>query len=406
MNVDDHPLEGARVASDDSWDETGEENTHRFMDALTMLALRWKSLLLATVVAGAAGLGAAFLMTPVFTATTLFIPPQAQQSGASAALASLGALAGLAGSATGVKSTTDQYVALMGSVTVADRIIDKFDLMTVYKTPFRYKARGRLSKNVAFTIGKKDGLVSIAVEDADPKRAASIANQYVEELRRLTSVLAVSEAQRRRMFFEKQLEETKGRLTAAQIALQATGFTEGALKSEPKAAAEGYAQLRAQLTATQVALQTMRESHADSSSEVLQLSAKLRALKDQVRAQEASAQGNAPIGDADYVGKYREFKYQETLFDLMARQYELARVDESREGALIQVVDVAQPPEHKTRPARLLIGLAGAAMGAIGFAIFLLVRARLADAMRDPETAARVALLKASLSRRTKAQQA
>ena len=401
MIIDDDERPIGLATADDAWDEADEPESHKFMESVTTLARHWRSLVAATVMAGAAGLGVAFLITPVFPAQTLFTPPQSQQNGASAALASLGALAGLAGGGGGIKSTTDEYVALMGSVTVADRIIDKFDLMSVYQTPFRDKARGHLAKNVSFAIGKKDGLVSVAVEDTDPRRAANMANQYVEELRRLTSVLAVSEAQRRRMFFEKQLEETKTRLTAAQIAMQATGFTEGALKSEPRAAAESYAQLRAQLTATEVALQTMRESHADTSSEVQQLSAKLRALKDQIHAQEATDQGAGKGGDADYVGKYREFKYQETLFDLMARQYELARVDESREGALIQVVDVAQPPEHKTRPARLLIGIISALAAAILYSAFLIVRARMAQAMTDPEVAGRFAAFKAAWSGRS-----
>ena len=296
-----------------------------------------------------------------------------------------------------MKSTADEYVALLGSITVRDRMIDKFELMPVYGVQFRDKARDVLGKRSEFSIGKKDGLITIVVEDEDPKRASAMANQFIEELRRLTSVLAVSEAQRRRMFFEDKLKETKDRLTAAQIALQGSGFTEGALKAEPRAAAEGYAKLQAELTSETVTLQTMRETLADGSADLQRQLAKVSALREQLRALEKSASTTASA--PDFVGKYREFKYQETLFDLMARQYELARVDESREGALIQVVDVAQPPEHKSRPARLQFGAITAACIGLAYALFLVVRGRIRTGLADPEVAQRWNALRAAFRR-------
>ncbi len=368
------------------------------LDMLLPVALHWRSLLIVTILAGVLGTGYAFMLKPIFTAKALFIPPQQQQSGASSALASLGALASLSGAGSALKNPTDEYIALLASVTVRDRIIDKFGLMEVYKADFRDKAREALGKRAQFAIGKKDGLVSVSVEDTDPKRAAAMANQFIEELRRLTSVLAVSEAQRRRMFFEKQLEETKAHLTAAQVALQDSGFTQGALKAEPRAAAEGYAKLQAELTSAVVALQTMQQSLADSTVEVQQQLAKVRALREQLKAREVP-DGSA-TGGPDFVGKYREFKYQETLFELMARQYELARVDESREGALIQVVDPATPPEHKTWPGRLFFGEVSALGAAFLYTLFLIVRGRLRAALSTPRGARRWAEFGQALHRR------
>ncbi len=368
-----------------------------YVELLLPLARHWRSLACVVILSGVLGTWYAFTLTPVFTARALFIPPQ-QQSGGASALASLGALAGMAGLGATVKNTADEYVAMMESVTVRDRMIDKFGLMSIYKAEFRDKARDVLGKSSKFTIGKKDGLISVDVDDADPKRAAAMANQYIEELRRLTSTLAISEAQRRRMFFEEKLKETKDRLTNAQVALQGSGFTEGALKAEPRAAAEGYARLQAELTAAVVALQTMRESFADSSVDVQRQMAKVSALREQVQAMEKS-DGSGSGGKTDFVSKYREFKYQEALFELMAKQYELARVDESREGALIQVVDPAQPPEHKSRPARLQFGLATAAVVGFLYALFLVLRGRVRASLADPQRAHRWEMLRSAFRR-------
>jgi uncharacterized protein involved in exopolysaccharide biosynthesis len=339
-------------------------------------ALLGQHLKLLTTVPLAAGLVAlsvtTFVITPSYTAATAFLPPQQQQSAAASALSQLGPLAGLVGGAVGGGRTpAEQYVALMLSVTVSDRIIDQFKLMEVYDEEFRMDARKELRSNVRIAVGRKDGLITVEVDDESPQRAADIANRYVDELRRMTGTIAVSEAQQRRMFFEHQLQQTKDRLTAAQLALQASGFSQGAIKAEPKAAAEGYARLRAEVTSAEVRLQTMRGNLADDTPEVRQQQATLGALRSQLaRLEEASDVNAGP----DYVGKYREFKYQETLFDLMARQYELARVDESREGALIQVVDPASPPERKSKPKRAVITAAATLVAALLLAMVVLMR--------------------------------
>jgi uncharacterized protein involved in exopolysaccharide biosynthesis len=328
-------------------------------------------LIVGPIVVGLLVLGITYLIAPTFTARTSLMPPQQQQSITSAALASLGALGGLAGMAGGIKSPADQYVALMQSTTVADRLIDKFKLLQVYDEEFGVEARRELEKNTRISVGRKDGLIVIEVDDDSPQRAADMANQYVEELRRLTSVLAISEAQQRRVFFEGQLKAVRDKLVTAQVALQGSGFSQGALRAEPKAAAESYARLRAEVTASEVRLQTLRGSLAESAAEVQQQLATLNALRSQLARVEQA--GDVAAGP-DYVSKYRDFKYQETLFELFARQYEIARVDESREGALIQVVDRATPPEKKSRPKRLAIAAAGAAATLVLLGLYILLR--------------------------------
>lgn len=340
-----------------------------------MLARR-RLIALFTISVGTLALLVTFLVPPWFTGVTVILPPQQQQSAAAAAISQLGALAGLAGGLSSVKSPADQYAALMQSTTVSDRIIDEFNLQVIYDDEYRQDARRRLKKNVQITVGRKDGLITVEVDDRDPARAAAMANAYVEALRQLTKSLAVSEAQQRRLFFEQQLAQTKERLSKAQAALEESGFSQGALKVEPKAAAEGYARLRAQATAVEVRLQTLRRMLAENTPEVLQQEAALNALREQLSRAERQDDSRSGSG---YVDRYREFKYQEALFDIFAKQFELAKVDESREGALIQVVDVAKPPERKTGPKRALLTLIAALSAlllAAGYALVTGVTAR------------------------------
>ncbi len=374
-----------------------EDDSVSLLDLALPLVEHWKLWILGSLAIGLAALGIAFLMTSTFTARTTFLPPQQQQSGLASALASLGGLAGLAGAAGAIKSPADQYVALMQSVSATDRLIDQFDLMKVYEADYRFEARKSLEQNTRIAIGKKDGLISVEVDDKSPQRAAEMANAYVEELRRLTSELAVSEAQQRRMFFEKELKEARDQLAKAQQALEASGFNVGALRAEPKAAAEGYARLRAEITAAEVRLQVLRGTLAEGAPEVQRQAAQLSALRGQLARLERSATDDA---GPDYLSKYREFKYRETLFELFARQYELARVDESREGALIQVVDVALPPEYKSKPKRALIAVGATMVSLLLLGMFILVRHAWRQTAADPQSADKVARLRAAFGRR------
>ena len=339
-------------------------------DVLRELRERALFLVAGSLLAGLAALGVAFLIPPTFTATTTFLPPQQHQSAAASALAALGPLTGLPGVGA-VRSPGDQYVALMQSVSVADRLIDRFELMKVYDAKLRVDARRRLANQVRIALGRKDGLITVDVDDPTPGRAADLANAYVEELRRVTGELAVTEAQQRRMFFDQQLKQTRDRLASAQQAVQSSGFSVGALRAEPKSAAEGYARLRAEVTAAEVKLQTLQRAFADATPEVQQQRTLLLALRSQLSQLESNIGSS---NGSDYISKYREFKYQEALFDLFARQYEMARLDESREGVLVQVVDVATPPERRSRPKRALIAAVTTGVTFIALATIVVLR--------------------------------
>ncbi|MCW5632642.1 MAG: lipopolysaccharide biosynthesis protein [Rubrivivax sp.] len=322
------------------------------IDVLVAVAGRWRTLIVAPLSAGLIALGGTYLIDPLYTARTSILAPASQGSAAASALAALGNLGALAGGAVTARTPADQLVALLESETIAERMLDHFDLVKLYRSDLRLEARRVLRARSRIAAGRKDGLIAIEVEDTDPQRAAEMANRYVEELRRLSATLAVTEAQQRRAFFETHLEKTRDELARAQRALQASGFDSGALRAEPRAAAEQYARIKADTTAAEVRLQILTTRLTDNAPEVQQARSALLALRDKLS--ELERADDASRG-ADYVGRFRDFKYQETLYEMFARQYELARVDESREGVLIQVVDPAVAPEWKSSPKRALI---------------------------------------------------
>ncbi|MBI3154560.1 MAG: lipopolysaccharide biosynthesis protein [Burkholderiales bacterium] len=370
------------------------------IEFLTPLAKVWRRMLIVPMLAGAVSVGASFLVPKTYQATTRLLTQQQPSSAAASALASLGALGALSGLSLGGRSPAELYASLMLSDNATDRIIDRFELMRAYDVEQRWQARRELSNNTVIAIGKKDGLISVSVEDESPQRAAEIANHYVTELRRLTTELAITEAQQRRLFFERQLEQARDRLADAQAALQASGFTIEALKAEPKAAADSYAKLRAELTAAEVRLQALRSSFADAAPEVRTLQGTVAALRSQLSRSEAS-RDPAELGP-DYVSKYREFKYRETLYELVGQQFELARVDESREGALVQVVDIARPPERKLRPKRSLYGIVAALGAFVLLAGWTIAGARIRQAEHsDPAAHARWQAFRRAFRRRT-----
>lgn len=333
-------------------------------DFAAAMRQRWRLAAGAPVLAGVLALGGSYLISPTFTARTSFLPPQQQQGAAAGALASLGALAGVAGG--GIKSTGDQYLAFLQSRTVADRMVDRFDLKQIYDAKLRHDALLELAQNTRTSLGKKDGLITLEVDDHDPKRAAEMAAAYVEELRRLTAGLALTEAQQRRAFFEGQLKTAREKLEVAQTALQGSGISTGAIRAEPKATAESFAKLKAEATAADIRLQALRRSLSDETAEVQQQLAIVGGLRTEMERQGRAESSNAQSG---YLGAYRDFKYYEALFDLLARQYELAKVDESRDGGQLQLIDAAQVPERKSKPKRSLLMLGAGALAFLGVCI-------------------------------------
>ena len=369
------------------------------LDLLLVVAENARLLIFGPLLAGLAALGIAFIIPPTFTATTRILPPQQQQQGAAAMLASqLGALGGLAGAAgLNVRNPADTYVALIKSRTVADRVIDRFDLMNIYEQKLRQNARMALEGATKVSTGK-DGLIVIEVDDKDPKRAADMANAYVQELHKLTGSLAITEAQQRRVFFEKQLQQAQEHLKKAELALGQTGAGESLIRSAPQAMVEGVARLKALVTTQEVRLATMRGSLTEENPQLQLAQRELASLRSQLSlAERDQPSKNAP--GAEYLNRYRDFKYQETLFELMAKQYEMARLDEAREGAVIQVIDTAVVPEWKSKPKRGLVAIVTALAAGFALLLFVFVREALRKGTSDSDASGKLARIGVGIRR-------
>jgi tyrosine-protein kinase Etk/Wzc len=374
--------------SEGSHEAASTDNDISLLDLLQVVVENLRLLVLAPLTLGLLALAIAFAIAPTFTATTRFMPPQQQQSSASIMLQNLGALGGLAGAAAGLKNPIDQYVALLKSESIANVLIDRFQLVKRYESDFKSDARKELESSSKI-IGGKDGLISIDVDDKDPVIAAQMANAYVEELGKLLNRLSLTEAQQRRAFFEIQLTKTKDNLVTAELALNSSGVNASAMKSNPEVAVRAVAELQAQIAAQEIKLVTMRGYLAPSAPDFKLAQAELSALRAQLSKSERSS---TPVSraDADYVARYRDFKYYETLFELFARQFELAKVDEAREGAIIQVIDIATPPERKSKPKKALIAVMTTVGSGMLLLIFVFVRQALRNARNDPASASKM----------------
>lgn len=358
--------------NDEEQSAAGKSPVTGVVDFWSVIRGNLKLLILLPCMAAAMAIALSFLITPTYMAKTVLLPPQQQQNNGVAMLQSLGGLAGLAGASANIKNFADQYVSLLQSNIVSDRILEKYKFNEIYKKDTKQGLRDELNSNLRITIGKKDGLMTIEFEDADKTLAASVANEYVNQLRRITSELAITDAQQRRLFYENQLHQTKDKLNAAQKELQSSGINQGVMRAEPRSAVESYWQLKAQITSAEVRLQELRTTFTDSSPEVKRLIRSIDALKAQMQKVEG-ADVNEP--GSEYLSKYREFKYQEALFDMFAKQFEIAKLDEAKEGPLIQVVDIASPPERKNRPKRGVLALIAAlAAELLALAVVLLVK--------------------------------
>jgi uncharacterized protein involved in exopolysaccharide biosynthesis len=373
-----------------------EEDEISLLDLLQTVVDNLRLLVLGPLAVGIAALVVSFLIPPTYTAKTQFLPPQQQQSAAASMLASLGSLGGLAGAVGGIKNPADQFLAYMKSVTVQDSLIDRFKLQERYEAKTKTDTRVELTSRVRAASGK-DGLISVEVDDKDPKFAAELANAHVEELGKLLGRLATTEAQQRRLFFEKQLTFAKDKLIQSEIELKATGVSSSVLKANPASAIAAVAGLQAGVTAQELKLGAMRGYLVETAPEFKQALNELANLKAQLAKQEKDTPSNRnTTAQADYISKYREFKYNETLLELFAKQFEIAKVDESREGAVIQILDFAQAPELKSKPKKALIAIIATLAAGLALLLFVFIRQALNNTGKDPESANKLKHLKAS----------
>src|SRR6266852_3560544 len=339
------------------------------LDLLIVLAKHKRIVLGVPFVAAIAAAIISLLLPNIYTGTTKILPPQQSASAASALLNQLGgAFGGLlgaaGGTALGVRNPNDLYVGMLKSRTIADNVISRFELGKVYDEDRLSDVRKRLEKETTIS-ASRDGIITVEVDDQDPKRAADLANAYVDELKKLTKVLAVTEASQRRLFFEQQLVQAKDNLTAAEIAarqgLQKGGLTQA--DAQGRSIIEVTARLRAQISVKEVQLGAMRAFATEGNPELQRTQQELEALRRELGRIEGSSQ--SPAGKADSVGntgldnlgRLLNVKYYEFRYELPAKQYELAKIDEAKDVVVIQVMDQAIEPDRRSKPRRSLIVL-------------------------------------------------
>jgi tyrosine-protein kinase Etk/Wzc len=363
---------------------------------LQVLAENLRLLVLVPIACALMAYGLTYTSAPVFSASTSFITPQQQQSSAAAMLTnpSAGPAVNL-GTGTPTKNPSDQYISFLRSRSVQDGLIERFKLTERYSDKGVHQIRAMLAARAVFT-GGKDGLITVAFDDTDPVFAAQIANAYVDELGKLLNRLVVAETQQRRTFFERQLRSAKDSLVHAEQILKSSALGNSALKTSPQAVVDELSALKASVSAQEIKVAGMRGYLVPGASDLRQAQFELAALQRQLS--RAETERPSHIGTTnDYVAKFREFKYQETLYELIARQYEIARVDESRESSIIQVVDIAQPPPMAYKPRRLKMTATGGVAAAVILVIFVLGREWMRIWARDAGTTPKFEKLLATL---------
>jgi tyrosine-protein kinase Etk/Wzc len=375
------------------------------LDLLTWLGEGKRIIALVTGLAIVASLAYAFTRDLVFTARTTLLPPSSQQSSSAAALAALGSLGGLAGGIA-AKTPDELYVNLLKSDSVQRALATRFDLYKRYKVESYEVMRLTLPRYVRVSSDKKSGVITLEVDDRDPKFAAELANAYPAELAKVLGRLAVSEAQQRRLFFDQQLKETKDNLVKAEQALLKVQEKSGmiVLDQQAEAIIKAVAELKTKIIEREVRLKVMRTTTTAQNPDVQLLTSELAALRGELARMESSVPpgakaasgpggidipiGKLPAAAVDYVRAAREVKFQETMLASMLRQYEVAKLDEAKEGPVLQQVDVAQPPDRKSKPSRALIVL-GATLAALLLSSLFVIWRRYRALIReqDPEAA-------------------
>lgn len=333
------------------------------IELLIVLAKHKKIVIRLPLFAAVVSLAISMILPVTYKASTKLLPPQQAQSSATALLSQLGGLAGAAAGAAGIKNPNDVYVGMLKSRTLADKLIAKYELKKVYNVDSQELARSILEANTNIAVGK-DGLITIDVEDRNQTLVAKLANSYVNELVQMTTVLAVTEASQRRVFYEGQLEAAKNNLAKAEVSLKGTLDTHGVISvdSESRAIVETMARLRAQASAKEIELNSMRAFVTPNNPEYKRTEEALSSLRNELsklengrNAGQNEAAPPAKNGGFENIQLLRDMKYYQMLYELLAKQYEAARLDEAKNPSIIQVLDPAIDPERKFKPHRSMI---------------------------------------------------
>jgi tyrosine-protein kinase Etk/Wzc len=362
------------------------------LSLLSMCISRWPFL----VATGAAGsvlaLAIALLLTPTFESQAVFLPPTAQVSSTENPLAAL------------VKTPSSAiYTGLLLSDSVLGDVVEHTNLQAIFKSKNLADARTMLHRKTKVATDTS-GFVTLTVTDKDPKLARDIASSFLAALSRLNDRLAITSAAQQRHIFQAGLEDEKNALEDAEIALAKAQEASGVVAPQMQTQTGLLAidNTRTQIRLQQVLLASLEQSETDQAPDVVRARSQVQALEAQLHNLETGAQAGAggalsatkaPSVNLEFVKLEREVKYHQTLFDVMAKQYEAAKIQESSAAPGVQIVDFPEIPVRKAWPSRILFAVGGGIFGLfIAFAT-LFVKDRLRILRADPERAASLQLL-------------
>jgi uncharacterized protein involved in exopolysaccharide biosynthesis len=363
------------------------DSRERQAERLRLLWGRRQFFLRVTGVALLASTLIAFLIPKQYTSTAQLMPPDTQSTSGMAMMAAFAAKGGgglgtVAGDLLGLKSTGALFIGVLRSQTSQDRLIQQLDLRKVYGTRLVMDARKKLDENTSIVEDRKSGIITISVTDHNPQRATALANAYVDELNLLVVNLSTSSAHRERVFLEERLKVVKHDLDDASNELAQFSSRNNTIdiQEEGKAIVEAAANLAGQMIAAQSQLEGLRQIYTDNNPRVQSLNARVAELrrqlqkvggtgseiaKDSTQSVNQSSEmpypsiRNLPLLGVKYADHYRHAKIQETVYELLTEQYELAKVEEAKETPSVKVLDPARVPEWKSSPPRLLLMLLG-----------------------------------------------
>lgn len=377
------------------------------LDLVLVLLERWRLVVGITAVIVTMATVIAFVIPKTYRSTAKILPLQQTQPGQSMLMDQVASMAGL-GSNLPFKTPSDLYVALLQVDPVLDQLVKKHELMRVYGESTLSGARKRLADRTEIS-ATKEGMITITVEDRDPKRAAALGNGYADELAVLSNRLAITDASRRRLFLERQIKKTQEELIKAETAMTDTQKKTGMIQLDVQAKSiiDSVAALRAKIVNAEVTLAGMQSYTTERNPDRVRLEQELSAMRRQLSAMEHSSggassdvtsAGDVPDAGLEYLRRTRDVKGEETIFALLVRQYELAKIDEARDSALVQVVQPAVEPETKSGPKRMLIILMATVVGLLIACVFAFLRERREQIWNLGELdAARIAAIKRTL---------
>jgi uncharacterized protein involved in exopolysaccharide biosynthesis len=394
----DQGMNGSTVLTDPARiNGYGDLEGHTAVSRLRLLLDHRFFLLRVTAYGLAAAVLLAYLIPVRYEARTQLMPPDSEMSSGLASLMAMTTRSGsglglLAGDFLGLKTSGSLFVGILRSETVEDRIVEQFNLKSVYSVRQMQGARRQLEENTEISEDRKSGIIVIRVSDHSPQRAKAIANAYIVELDRLVVELNTSAAHRERIFLEDRLKSVKQDLDSSAKAFSKFASENAAIdiNEQGKAMVEAAAALQGHLIAAQSELEGLRQVYADNNvrvravrARIVELQVKLKQMGDGDLSPDGTAGNNGlypsirklPLLGVTYAELYRANKIQETVYELLTQQCELAKVQEAKETPSVKVLDDASLPEKKSFPPRLLIMLLGAFLSMVVGAVWVLGKA-------------------------------